>query len=300
MSYLDAAQQGKNQWWRYLIAVPLILFVWLVLGSLPFVAAAIVLNLDGNPATDVDLTTAQLTGVDPIWSFLLLMLSFVVFLGGTAAAVVVVHQRPFVSLITPANAINWRRVGQGLAVWVVLAATMSLVESVLYPGRYQLTFDAARFIPFALASLVFIPIQTTAEELFFRGYVLQSIGLLAKNPMVLSLLSGFLFMLPHLANPEVAVNFWLLSLFYFAFGAFLAYITLKDNSLELALGIHAGNNLFTAIFANYVGGALATPAIFTVAELDAVYNLVGSLASIGLFSLWFFGPFRPKKLEHLY
>jgi len=300
MSYLDVAQQGKNQWWRYLIAVPLILFVWLVFGSLPFMAAAIVLNVDGDPATNVDSATAQLTGVDPIWSFLLLMLSFVVFLGGTAAAVVLIHRRRFVSLITPANAINWRRVGQGLAVWIVLVAAMSVVESVLYPGRYQLTFDAARFIPFVLASLVFIPIQTSAEELFFRGYVLQSVGLLVKNPLVLSFVSGFLFMAPHLANPEVAVNFWLLALYYFSFGAFLAYVTLKDNSLELALGIHAGNNLFTAIFANYVGGALATPAIFTVAELDAVYNLVGLLASIGLFYLWFFGPFRPKKLEHLY
>ena len=292
MSYLTVAQQGKNQWWRYLIAVPLILFIWLVLGSLPFVAAAIALSLDGNPATDIDPATAQLTGVDPIWSFLLLMLSFVVFLGGTAAAVVLIHRRRFVSLITPANAINWRRVGQGCAIWVVLVAAMSVVESVLYPGRYQLTFDAARFIPFALASLIFIPIQTTAEELFFRGYILQSAGLLVKNPLLLSFVSGFLFMVPHLANPEVAVNFWLLALFYFAFGAFLAYITLKDNSLELALGIHAGNNLFTAIFANYVGGALTTPAIFTVAELDAVYNLVGSLAAMALFFFLFFRPRR--------
>lgn len=294
MSYLDAAQQGKNQWWRYLIAVPLILFVWLVLGSLPFLAAAIFLGLDGNPSTDVDPAMAQLTGVDPIWSFLLLMLSFVVFLGGTAAAVVLIHQRRFVSLITPANVINWRRVGQGFAVWAVLVTALSVVESVLYPGRYQLTFDAARFIPFTLASLIFIPIQTSAEELFFRGYVLQSVGLLVKNPLLLSFGSGFLFMVPHLANPEVAVNFWLLALFYFAFGAFLAYITLKDNSLELALGVHAGNNLFTAIFANYVGGALTTPAIFTVADLDAVYNVAGSLAGIGLFYLWFFGPFGPK------
>jgi membrane protease YdiL (CAAX protease family) len=220
------------------------------------------------------------------------MLSFVVFLGGTAAAVVLIHRRRFVSLITPANAINWRRVGQGCAAWVVLVAAMSVVESVLYPGRYQLTFDAVRFIPFALASLIFIPIQTTAEELFFRGYILQSAGLLVKNPLLLSFVSGFLFMVPHLANPEVAVNFWLLALFYFAFGAFLAYITLKEDSLELALGIHAGNNLFTAIFANYVGGALTTPAIFTVAELDAVYNLVGSLAAMALFFFLFFRPRR--------
>ncbi|MBI3244243.1 MAG: CPBP family intramembrane metalloprotease [Chloroflexi bacterium] len=294
MSYLDVAQQGKNQWWRFLIAVPFILFVWLIVGSLPLVAAVIILKADGNPATDVDLNTGQLIGVDPLWSFLLLMISFVIFLVGVIIAVILIHRRPPRTLITAASAVNWKRVGQGFLVWGLLAAAMSAVESILYPGRYQLEFDLARFIPFAIASVILIPIQTTAEEFFFRGYLLQGFGLLIKNPVVLSLLSGFLFMLPHLANPEVAVNFWLLVLFYFSFGTFLAWVSLKDNSLELALGVHAGNNLFTALFANYKGGALITPAVFTVGELDAVYNLVGSLVSIGLFYLWFFGPFRPK------
>ncbi len=294
MSYLAVARQGKNQWWRFLIAVPFILFGWLIIGSLPLVAAVIVLRVDGNPATDIDPATGQLIGVDPLWSFLLLMISFAIFLGGVISAVMLIHQRHPRTLITPASAVNWKRVGQGFVVWGLLAAAMSIVESILYPGRYQLAFDLARFIPFAIASLILIPIQTTAEEFFFRGYLLQSFGLLTKNPIVLSLLSGFLFMLPHLANPEVAVNFWLLVLFYFSFGAFLAWVSLKDNSLELALGVHAGNNLFTVLFANYPNGALITPAVFTVGELDAVYNLAGSLVSIGLFYLWFFGPLKPR------
>jgi len=90
-------------------------------------------------------------------------------------------------------------------------------------------------------------------------------------------------MLPHLANPEVSAGPVLLALFYFSFGAFLALITLKDNGLELALGAHAGNNLFTALLVNYEGGALTTPAIFTATELDPLFNLVTSLVAMAIF-----------------
>jgi uncharacterized protein len=33
-NYLNASNQGKNQWWRYLIGALIILFFYLVLGSI--------------------------------------------------------------------------------------------------------------------------------------------------------------------------------------------------------------------------------------------------------------------------
>ena len=81
----------------------------------------------------------------------------------------------------------------------------------------------SRFLPFLFLALILIPIQTSAEELFFRGYVLQGIGLHWKNIWVLSTISGLLFGLPHLLNPEASVNYPLLGFYYFAFGFSLAY-----------------------------------------------------------------------------
>lgn len=281
IDYLDAALEGKNEWWRYLIAVLVILFFWLVLGSIPVVAAVAVVLTDDDPATGVG--QFGLIGIDPLLNFILLMFSFVAFLAGIFIAVRFIHQRPVRSLVTPAPQIDWGRLGQGFGIWIGLAALIALVEAVLFPARYQLTFQAARFLPFVPLVVLFIPMQTTAEELFFRGYVLQGFGRLTRNWFILAFLSGFLFMLPHLANPEVSAGPALLALFYFSLGAFLAIVTLKDNGLELALGVHAGNNLFTALLVNYEGSALPTPAIFTATELDPLFNLVASLAAMAVF-----------------
>ena len=81
------------------------------------------------------------------------------------------------------------------------------------------------------------------------------------------------------------INFLLLALFYFSFGFFLGWISLRSQSLELALGVHAANNLFTVIIANYQGSALPSPSIFTASVLDPVFSLVSFLAGAVVFIL---------------
>jgi hypothetical protein len=80
----------------------------------------------------------------------------------------------------------------------------------------------------------------------------------------------------------------LMGLGYFAFGFFAALITVEDNGMELALGIHASNNLFAALFANYNVTALPSPALFTVQELDATYGLISSTLAMIVFYFIFF------------
>jgi uncharacterized protein len=287
-SYLALVHQGKNEWWRYAIALVVIAFFWIIIGAVPLLVLGAGIFLDNDPATDLDPVTGGIIGVNPILLFIALMLSFCCLLAGLYIAVRFVHQRRFVTLITPA-AVRWGRIGQAFGLWFLLAAVISVVEALLFRDRYQLTFDPVQFFIFLPFAVVLIPIQTSAEELLFRGYVLQSAGLRVRSLIALCLISGVAFMVPHLGNPEVTVNIFLLPLFYFTFGVFLAYLSLKDNGLELALGIHAANNLFTGLFANYQGSALLTPAIFTAAEIDAVYNFVSVSIALALCYVWFFG-----------
>lgn len=37
-SYLEIAQQGNNSWWRYLLGIIFIFFMWLIVGSIVTVA----------------------------------------------------------------------------------------------------------------------------------------------------------------------------------------------------------------------------------------------------------------------
>lgn len=291
--YLDLAWQGRNDWWRYALAVVLILFMWQILGALPGAALLIwAMVRDG-------LQTGSGSGASPgaLISFVAFMLASVFFICGIYLAMRFIHRRPVRTLLTPARSIAWGRLLQGFGVWFVLAALMSGIEALLYPGRYVWTLDMQHFLPFVFLALILVPIQTSAEEFFFRGYILQGVGLRLRNIWVLSAISGLLFGLPHLVNPEASVNYPLLFLYYFAFGFSMAYITLRDGRLELALGAHAANNLFSVIFANYTITVLPTPSLFTVTVLDAVFSVPVALIGMAIFVWLFACPLRGKDPE---
>jgi uncharacterized protein len=295
-AYLDSARQGENKWVRYLLAVGLILIMWQIVGAMPYVF----LIVGGSILGLVDYTpgTGSLPEIDPLLSFTAFMLASVFFLLGIFLAVRFIHKRRFLSLITPARAIAWRRIIEGSVVWFALSALTSLIEALLYPGRYTWSFDPLRFIPFMILALIFIPIQASTEELFFRAYVLQGVGLRNRNIWLLSAISGILFMIPHLLNPEASVNYPLLSLFYFFMGAFLAYITLREGCLELALGVHIANNLFSILVANYTISVLPSPSLFTVNVLDAFYSVPSGIAGMLIFTWLFLNPLRRRDYEH--
>jgi hypothetical protein len=94
----------------------------------------------------------------------------------------------------------------------------------------------------------------------------------------------------------MAANSILIGLGYFSIGFFFALITLLDNGIELALGMHAANNLFTALFANYTITALPSPALFTVQTLDPIYSLISVIIGMIVFYLIFFGRRRTRSL----
>ena len=290
--YLDLARHGKNTWWRYVLAVSMILFVWQFLGALPGAALMIWDRLRGGSRTGISYSSLP----DTLAGFVALMLASVFLMGGIYLAMRIIHRRSFRTLVTPARSIGWRRFFQGFGVWFGLVALMSVLEAFLYPGRYVWTLDLEKFILFVFPALILVPIQTSAEELFFRGYILQSVGLRLRNIWALCSISGLLFGLPHMLNPEASVNYPLLGLYYFAFGFFLAYITLREGRLELALGVHAANNLFSVLIANYTITVLPSPSLFTITILDAVYSVPAALVGMVIFVWLFVGPLRGKNL----
>ncbi len=257
-SYVDAVQQGRNAWWRYFLSLLLIMSFWLILGSLPLIIWLAISHLTKSTLT----IPAK---YDQLLKYVVVSLSFCFLLLGIFLAMTGIHRRRFRTLIRPDGIVSGRRILQGGGAWLLLLAVSYLTEAGVTPARFELTFDSTRWLLFLPLVLIFTPIQTTAEELLFRGYVLQGLSLLIKNRWFLVGVSSLLFGALHLGNPEVgATNSvgWL-TLTYIAFGVFLALITLRDNSLELAIGCHAANNLFLAAIVRDRVSVLDTPAMLT-------------------------------------
>jgi hypothetical protein len=174
-------------------------------------------------------------------------------------------------------------------------AVLTLVGVLLSPDDYKFTFQAREFFLFLPFALVLTPLQASAEELLFRGYIMQGVGRLVSNRLTVALASAVLFMLPHLLNPEAHLDPVLMPLTYLSMGLFMALITLRDNSLELAMGAHSANNLFTFLFANYEGSAMASPSVLTEAAPDPLTGLI-SFIVVGSVFYWIVFRWQPLGL----
>jgi membrane protease YdiL (CAAX protease family) len=193
------------------------------------------------------------------------------------------------TLVADGTTIDWGRIARAALVWAIIGSIAAFVEHLIFPERYVLTFRAERFPAFAAVALVLTPLQAATEELVFRGYVMQGLGLVMKRPAAIAIASAVLFTFPHLLNPEVErYGLLMMGATYFAIGLALAVVVLRDGRLELAVGLHAANNLLLVLVANYEDSVLPSESIFTARELDPVYMLttlvIGSLAFYG----WFF------------
>lgn len=261
-NFLDLALKGKNNLWRYIVGIVIILTVFY--GYFAFIPD-------------------NVAELGQLGNYILQDFSFVLFLITTLLVVRYLHKRPFKSLITPRKSINWKLIGVGLVLFTVLLFLFTFLPQYLFePSSITLNPNIYGFLIFLPVLLVMVPIQTTAEELFYRGYLLQGMGFLTRNFLLLAIINGILFMIPHLANPEVAASPLMAIIDYTIFGFFLAYITLKSNTIELAIAGHASNNLFIAILANSEISVSPTPSLFlsssaTNSDIVLLFSLAASV-----------------------
>lgn len=79
----------------------------------------------------------------------------------------------------------------------------------------------------------------------------------------------------HLANPEVQELGYITMVYYISTGFFLGILTLMDDGMELALGFHAANNLFTALLVTADWTALQTNSILKdISEPTVGYEIL--------------------------
>ena len=177
----------------------------------------------------------------------LILLPFAVVLPFIYLVVTRLHQRSFISLITPRDQVDYNKILFSFFLWGTVSALMVIFDYIMSPEDYVWNFKPLTFLILLLISVVMIPLQTSMEELIFRGYLMQGFGVLFKNRWMPLLITSILFGLLHIWNPEIDKLGIHLIWYYIGTGLFLGVITLMDEGLELALGFHAANNLVTAL-----------------------------------------------------
>ena len=291
MKFLERALDGQNQVWKYLIVCLVGFLGGQLLGSIPIVVVLVVKTIAAqgavtiNPENIMDMTGF---GLSKNLVFFLLLFSTVVALFFTIWLIKLLHNRTFSETVNGTRKIRIGRIGSGAIVWTILLAIYLIIDYCCNPGDYVLQLDWGKFIVLTILSFCLIPLQTTSEELLFRGYLAQGIAAWTKSRWLAVLIPGLLFGLMHIANPEVKeFGFWLSMPQYIFFGLLFGLISVLDDGIELAMGMHAANNVFLSVFVTHSASALQTNALFEVQTIDPAKDLIVLVGS-GFIALAYF------------
>lgn len=269
LRFSDLGRLGRTSWRRHLAGFGVVVGCWIILGGAASFAAIRPLSAPGAGG--------------PLSWYLVVNLPFPFLLAGVLIAVRFVHRRPLRTLVTTRARIDPGRIATAFALTLLLAGSATAVQMAHSPERFAWTFDATRWLLSLPLIVVVTCLQTTAEELFFRGYLLQAVGVTTRRAWLLVLVNSVVFAAAHLGNPEMSSGALPVGALYLLLGAFFTVLTLRDGRLELALGAHAANNLMVALLVNHPNSALPTRAVWQVSELDPVFSLVSFLIGAAVF-----------------
>lgn len=296
-TYVESAQQGKYRGWRYPLGLVVILVSWLVIGTVASLLVAIAI---GGQEGLTAFRQADYSVLGSVGSFLVIMAGFPLFLAGTLLTVSFIHRRHPLTLVTARKKISWHRIGHGFVAWFVPFCLIGgLGQYLFYPDTFSFNSDLATFALFVPIALIFTAIQTTTEELFFRGYIVQGASLIWSNRIFLAIVSAVIFTLPHLLNPEAIAGGWLtvFSNYFLVPGLLWTVVSLIDGTTELAIGAHFANNIGGILLFNITGSAVTTPALFTISKYHATYGALSVLVAIPVFLAIAYKVFKRDKVS---
>lgn len=278
--------QGINNWKRYVLSFFFII-VFLVLGTIvSFFALYLFAVTDSNPNSYFDILNMVSVNVDPVYDFAFANLTYVFWILGMIIFIKLIHKRKFITLITPHNNINWGRIFWGFSLFFCLIAGTSLLDFLFNSGDYSFnTIKVQDFLKLFIFVLILTPIQTTAEEVFFRGYLMQWFGRKINNLLVLSIIVGLIFASLHFVNPEMSYSVFFVGSDYVLSGILWCYITARTNSAELTIGAHAANNMFLGWFLTMDNTAFGKiPSLFVVTNFNPKITLLWTIITLSVFT----------------
>ncbi|HIP47913.1 MAG TPA: CPBP family intramembrane metalloprotease [Lutibacter sp.] len=262
MNYIQQAFKGKNEWWRYLLMILLIFFGWQIIGIIPISVVAIMHSSDMIAFQNAAVDSFMNLGINAnLYLFSMIMMFaiglFFIFLGIKS-----IHKRSITSLLTSRKELDWKRVFFAFGIWFAISMLVLSVDYFSAPENYEWNFNLVPFLILVAISFFLLPLQTSFEEVLFRGYLMQSIGILVKNKWIPLLITSIGFGLLHSFNPEVEKLGNLIMVYYIGTGFLFGITTLMDEGLELSLGLHAANNIVAAVFVTTNWTVFQTDALF--------------------------------------
>ncbi|WP_237234214.1 CPBP family intramembrane glutamic endopeptidase [Rothia nasisuis] len=284
-----ALADPKNRWFtpllEALIGVPIYLVISVVLSvallvpslmrSLNEQAASGQLTIDATATANEVATQLQAAALeDP--------LIFVLFFGSVALmfpclwlARLIVGPKPWGLVHSVAGRMRWGWLGICTLIATLMFVAVPLIMGALAGEPFFTSGATASGWTLAILLVLvvlLVPFQAYAEELVFRGYLMQTLGRWLRNPAWAIVLPAPLFMLGHM------YDLWAqLSILFMGIAA--GFVTWRTGGLEAAIALHVVNNLLA------MGLGIFGAADPFAAQGSTPAMLVSSIVTQGLYVL---------------
>ena len=310
-AFIFASLYGNNGWRQWVACSLGIVLIWQFIGVLPLVTVCGMLNYLGLQEYTCKTDSLSITGPSHVPGFSLSILPFVIGLIGMFYLLKWIHGKRLINCLTGRKKLDFGRVLFAMLVVAFMSSISLLIEFNSETGasaQAEITRNPVNmnFLFLSMVALLLVPIQAGLEEVFFRGYILQGISLISKSRIFLILCTSVIFTVVHLANPEpweYGVTTYAVTIFML--GIFMGLITLLDGGLELAIGFHTMNNLWSFLIVGLETSVISTPALFilSIEKLDLISTVIPGIIQFMLLTAilaWRYGWFARSKARQTY
>ncbi|MES0824906.1 CPBP family intramembrane glutamic endopeptidase [Ruegeria sp. SCP11] len=263
--------RARPELWRLVVGLVIILALYIALNSVLF---AVVGGL-----VSPEQAQGLLRGTSP-FATLVLLISFGFLTLGVAIAAWQLQRRQLASILGPYS-LCLRQFWQVLRALVILALVMTALPPYGMGEPLIQNLTLSKWLLLLPLSAIAVLIQTSAEEVLFRGYIQQSLAARFRSPIIWMGLPSVLFAAGHYAPGITGENALLVAAWSCVFGLLAADLTARSGTLGPAIALHFLNNTIALLF-------ISLPE--TLSGL-ALYLLPYDMSETGLLRQWLFVDF---------
>lgn len=222
---------------------------------------------------------------------------------GAWVAMRLVHKERLGKLLGTAGRLGGSDFAKG---FIAITLTSVLSEALIYAIHPQLertSLSWSSWLVLLIPVALFCFVQTSSEELLFRGYLMRNLANRCRSPWIWAVLPSAIFVALHMSTRMSAADLALVLMTIGSLTAALVLTVYVTGNLGAAFGMHFGNNLFAFLLVGHQDEFSAF-ALYRGASIEALATgapkvvFVGGLAvlCVGLALLMLLNRHSPLKI----